>query len=159
MAKISSMGVTVEIKDNSPEVKEALANALHRGLVAIGMRAETHAKDVLTEKVYTGDRPWTLTGYLRNSVTYAVAGYPAGTKSYQADTAKDGETAPQTGEYVGDMDGAKDEFVVIGTNVKYALGIEEGTHRKAGAVHFLRKAATEHNDEYKEIMKDSLENA
>lgn len=159
MAKISSMGVTVEIKDNSPEVKKALANALHRGLVTIGMRAETHAKDVLTEKVYTGDRPWTLTGYLRNSVTYAVAGYPAGTKSYQADTAKDGETVPQTGEYVGEMDGVKDEFVAVGTNVKYALGIEEGTHRKAGAVHFLRKAATEHNDEYKELMKNSLENA
>ena len=159
MAKISSMGVTVEIKDNSQEVKKALADALHRGLVAIGMSAETHAKDVLTEKVYTGDRPWKLTGYLRNSVTYAVAGYPAGTKSYKADTPKDGETEPRTGEYVGEMDGEKDEFVAIGSGVSYAAGIEEGTHRKAGAVHFLRKAATEHNDEYKEIMKKSFEDA
>ena len=159
MAQISSMGITVEVKDNSPEVKKALADALHRGLVAIGMRAETHAKDVLSETVYSGERPWTLTGYLRNSVTYAVAGYPAGTTTYKADKPQSGEAAPRTGKYVGNMDGEKDEFVAIGSGVNYAVGIEEGTHRKAGAVHFLRKAATEHTDEYKALMKNSLENA
>lgn len=150
MAKISSMGVTVEIKDNSPEVKEALANALHRGLVAIGMSAEDNAKKDPKMPVDTG--------YARNSITYAVSGYPAGTTSYQADKPRDGETAPRTGEYVGNMDGEKDEFVSIGSNVEYFPYIEAGS-RTIKARHVLQRAATEHNDEYKEIMKDSLENA
>ena len=105
------MGVTVEFKDNSPEVKEALANALHRGLVAIGMSAEDNAKKDPQMAVDTG--------YARNSITYAVAGYPAGTTSYQADRAKTAEGKPRTGEYNGNMDGEKDEFVAIGSNVEY----------------------------------------
>ena len=150
MAKISSMGVTVEIKDNSPEVKEALANALHRGLVAIGMSAEDNAKKDPQMAVDTG--------YARNSITYAVSGYPAGTASYQADRAKTAEGKPRTGEYNGNMDGEKDEFVAIGSNVEYFQYIEAGG-RTITARHVLQRAATEHNDEYKEIMKKSLENA
>lgn len=111
MAQISSMGVTVEIKDNSPEVKKALADALHRGLVAIGMSAEDNAKKDPQMAVDTG--------YARNSITYAVSGYPAGTTSYKADRAKSSEVAPRTGKYVGNMDGEKDEFVAIGSNVEY----------------------------------------
>lgn len=150
MAKITSMGVTVEFDDNSAEVKEALANALHRGLVAIGMRAETHAKEDPQMAVDTG--------YARNSITYAVSGYPAGTTSYKADHAKPSEAAPREGKYNGNMDGEKDEFVAIGSNVKYFQYIEAGS-RTIKARHVLQRAATEHNDEYKEIMKDSLENA
>lgn len=150
MAKISSMGVTVEFEDNSPEVKKALANALHRGLVTIGMRAETHAKEDPQMAVDTG--------YARNSITYAVAGYPAGTTSYQADRAKTAEGAKREGGYSGNMDGEKDEFVAIGSNVEYFSFIEAGS-RTIKARHVLQRAATEHNDEYKEIMKDSFENA
>lgn len=49
--------------------------------------------------------------------------------------------------------------VVIGSNLVYALGIETGTHRKKGAVHYLQNAVSAHNDQYRKIVIDSLENA
>lgn len=53
----------------------------------------------------------------------------------------------------------EEKAVVIGTNVEYARGIETGTHRRKGAVHFLQRAANDYKDEYRKLMKDSLENA
>lgn len=49
--------------------------------------------------------------------------------------------------------------VVVGSNLVYALGIETGTHRKKGAVHYLQNAVSAHNDQYKKIAIESLENA
>ena len=49
--------------------------------------------------------------------------------------------------------------VVIGSNLVYALGIETGTHRKKGAVHYLQNAVSAHNEQYEKITVESLENA
>lgn len=43
----------------------------------------------------------------------------------------------------------------IGTNVEYALYVEEGTSRMKGK-HFLRKAATGHGDTYRAILEKHL---
>lgn len=43
----------------------------------------------------------------------------------------------------------------IGTNVEYAPYVEYGA-RKRPPVHMLKKAATEHSDEYKAIAKAAL---
>lgn len=47
--------------------------------------------------------------------------------------------------------------VVIGTNVEYApiIELKEMAH-STGKAHFLRDAAAQHGDEYKRIMKASL---
>lgn len=117
--------MSVKETDNTQEVLSALDRAIQRGLEAIGLTAERYAKEVLTKEVYTGNKPWKLTGRLRNSIGHK----------------KD------------------DSAVYIGTDVEYALGIELGTHRKAGAVHFLQKAASEHADEYQKLMEESIKNA
>ena len=143
-------------KDNTDEVLSALERAKKRGLEAIGLTAEGHAKKKLTKEVYTGDKDWPLTGRLRNSITYALAGEETHIKSYKADKGgKDRETYT----YDGTAEGKKGSDVYIGTNVEYAPGIELGTHRSAGAVHFLQDAATNHTDEYKKLMEDSMKNA
>lgn len=49
--------------------------------------------------------------------------------------------------------------VVIGTNVEYAPYHELGSSRGIKPIHFLKRAATEHTEEYKGLVKDSLENA
>lgn len=49
--------------------------------------------------------------------------------------------------------------VIFGTNVEYAPFHELGTSRGITPIHFLQRAATEHTEEYKKIVKDSLENA
>lgn len=131
-------------KDNTDEVLDALEEAIERGLEAIGMTAERYAKR-------DPDMP-VDTGYARNSITYALSGESASTSSYKAN--KGG----RTGEYSGTMEGKKGEFVAIGSNVEYFKYIEEGGGNRE-AHHVLRRAATEHTDEYKKLMKNSMKNA
>ena len=101
-------------KDNTDEVIAALKNAKKRGLEAIGLTAEGHAK-----KETPVD-----TGRLRNSIAHAV----------------DGDAA------------------YIGTSTSYAPFVELGARGRKG-VHMLQRAASEHTDEYKRLMEDSMKNA
>ena len=138
------LGVKVSLTDSSPEVLAALNNAIDRAFDAIGETAVGYAKDII-EKANRVD-----TGLLVGSI----------------DTDHD------------------DRAIVIGTNVPYAIWHEVGTgvyasdgtgrktpwafqdskgewHLTSGVkpLHYLRNAATEHTDEYKAILKESLENA
>lgn len=134
-------------KDNTDEVLAALEVAKVRGLTAIGMTAESHAKEKITQAKAVD------TGRLRNSITFAVSGEPANISSYSGDHGEEG------GTYSGTAPNEKDKSVYIGTAVEYAIGIETGSHRKAGGVHFLQDAAANHADEYKQLMEDSMKNA
>ena len=139
----------MDFKDNSKEYKDLLNQAIRRGLRTIGMRAETHAKSKSNCPVDTG--------YARNSITVALSGEPANISSYKADRGKNGKP-PKTGEYSGTMGDAEDNYVAIGSNVEYFPFIEEGA-RSRKAWHTLRRAATEHKDEYKQLLTDSIKNA
>lgn len=101
-------------KDNTDEVLAALERAKKRGLEAIGLTAEGHAK-----KETPVD-----TGRLRNSVSHTT----------------------------------DDEAAYIGTNVEYAPYVELGARGRQGK-HMLQRAASEHTDEYKRMMEDSMKNA
>ena len=137
----------MEFKDNSKEYKELLAKAIRRGLRTIGMTAETYAKETCPVD----------TGYAHNSITHALAGESAAISSYEADRGKNGKP-PRTGKYSGTMGNTEDKYVVIGSNVEYFPFIEEGS-RGRKARHTLRKAATDHKDEYKQLLTDSIKNA
>lgn len=134
-------------KDNTDEVLSALEKAKVRGLTAIGMTAEGHAKKKITQAKAVD------TGRLRNSITFAVSGESANISSYSGDHGEEG------GSYSGTAPNDKEKAVYIGTGVEYAIGIETGSHRKAGGVHFLQDAASNHSDEYKRLMEDSMKNA
>ena len=101
-------------RDNTDEVLAALERAKKRGLEAIGLTAEGHAKNETPVD----------TGRLRNSINHAT----------------------------------DDEAAYIGTNVEYAPYGELGARGRKG-VHMLQRAATEHTDEYKRLMEDSMKNA
>lgn len=135
----------VNFTDNSKKVLLAMAKAKERGLEAVGMTAEGHAKEVITNAGAVD------TGRLRNSITWATKGRENTSYTYKDKAGK------SYTEKIGG--GVKEDEVYIGTNVEYAAGIELGTHRKAGAVHFLQQAATNHTEEYKKIIELSLENA
>ena len=134
-------------KDNTKEVLEALEKAKIRGLTAIGMTAEGHAKKKITQAKAVD------TGRLRNSITFAVSGESVNISSYSGDRGEEG------GSYSGTAPNDKEKAVYIGTGVEYAIGIETGSHRKAGGVHFLQDAASNHSDEYKRLMEGSMKNA
>lgn len=151
------MSVKTSTKDNTDEVLKRMDKAFERGLKACGMTAEAYAKDTLTDQVYSVDESkldYVLTGRLRNSITYAIGGKSANISSYKAD-----KPGYEGGSYSGNAPEEDKPYVAVGTNVKYAIGIEEGTHRKKGAVHFLLKAASEHQEEYEKLIKESMENA
>lgn len=139
MATFQNNGFDIEFESNSEEVLDALRNAVERGLMACGERAVGYAQSLCPVD----------TGRLRGSITYEVQG----------------------------------DDCYIGTNVEYAKYIEFGTGIYAesggrqtpwvykdseGRFHitngikpqpFLRPAASDHSDEYREILRESLENA
>lgn len=144
------MAGQVTFRDNTNEVIGLLQKAKHRGLEAIGLTAEGHAK-----KKCPVD-----TGRLRNSITYAIAGYQTHVQSYRRGNVEGGTSQKHTYyDYGGEtMEGEKDSAVFIGSNVEYAPYVELGAKGRAPA-HFLQDAATGHADEYKRLMEDSMKNA
>ena len=143
------MAKNIEYRDNTEEVLSALEAAIKRGNEAIGMTAEGHAKKKITAAGAVD------TGRLRNSITYALAGEEAHVKSYKANKGgKDRETYT----YDGTAEGKRGSGVYIGTNVEYAVFVENGAQGRT-AVHFLQDAATGHTDQYKKLMEDSMKNA
>ena len=160
----------VKLKDNSEEILDKFEEAKFAALEAIGMKAEKYAKRELT------NFPAVDTGRLRNSITHATV----------MDEGKEHKYTDKKGtEYTDTIGtGADEDAVYIGTNVEYGKWIELGTgiyasdgqgkkepwvyqddegeyHLTRGVrpVHFMKKAATEHSDEYKEINKRIFENA
>ena len=143
------MAKNIEYRDNTEEVLSALEAAIKRGNEAIGMTAEGHAKKKITAAGAVD------TGRLRNSITYALAGEETHVKSYKANK---GGKDRKTYTYDGTAEGKKGSGVYIGTNVEYAVFVENGAQGRT-AVHFLQDAATGHTDQYKKLMEDSMKNA
>lgn len=122
------MATVVNFKDNSGKVRKEFADKVQLALKLIGEAAEGHAK---------ADCP-VDTGRLRNSITYATAS-EIGT----------GDSMPKGKP--------EEDTVYIGSNVEYAKYVEFlSMEHKTGKAHFLRDAATTHNDEYKKIAEAIL---
>ena len=147
------------VSDNTKEFHQRLKDAIRRGLMAIGMTAERHAKEEISRPKPHADgttRPNVDTGRLRNSITFALSGERANIQQYSWQKGQISGRSAGSGEYNGT---APDESgVFIGTNVEYAVDVELGGS-KSKAYPFLQPAATEHNDEYRNLMESSLKNA
>ena len=143
------MSKNIEYRDNTEEVLKAMEAAIRRGNEAIGLAAEGHAKKKITQAGAVD------TSRLRNSITYALAGEETHVKSYKANK---GGKERETYTYDGTAEGKKGSGVYIGTNVEYAVFVENGAQGRT-AVHFLQDAATGHTDQYKKLMEDSMKNA
>lgn len=141
--------MSITTKDNTQEVLSAMEKAIERGLFAIGIQAEGHAKENETA---------VDTGLLRNSITFALSGEKPQISSYTADKKKPKEEDLKTGKYDGTAPDDKTTALYLGTNVEYAPYIELGSSGRK-PLHFLKRAVTEHKKEYKEIMSDNLKNA
>ena len=119
-------GIEVTLTSNKDEILEALGEQLGQAMIAIGMAAESNAKQEITKSVY--DTPESKSGYvrtgrLRNSITYGV------------DTAE--------------------PAVYIGSNVEYAPYVELGTSKMA-ARPFLKPAVENYAVEYKDLLEQAM---
>lgn len=118
--------VEVKLESNMDAVLQALGEQLGQAMIAIGMTAESNAKQEITKAVY--DTPESKSGYvrtgrLRNSITYGV------------DT--------------------EEPAVYIGSNVEYAPYVELGTSKMA-ARPFLKPAVENHAQEYMDLLKQAM---
>ena len=134
----------VDYKDYSKEVLAALEKGKRNALTAIGATAETHTKENITADKLVD------TGRLRNSITYATGDY-LGIGTYTDNKKKKYSDAKARNT-------PKDDEVAIGTNVEYAAYTELGT-KKITAHHYLKRAVTEHKDEYKKLTAQAIQSA
>ena len=103
----------------------------------------------------TDNSPEVLAG-LNNAIARAL--WAIGNAA--AGHAQDYETRIDTGRLNGSITHKETEnATMIGTNVEYAAAHEFGTSRGLSGLHYLQKAASGHTDEYKALIKNSLENA
>ena len=107
------LSVDIELNNNDAG-KQELRTAMEKALEAIGMQAETYAKDECPVD----------TGNLRNSITHTQEG---------------------------------EDTEVIGTNVEYAPYVELGTSKNPNPKPFIEPAATNHSDEYRQIVEEILQ--
>ncbi len=120
------MGVEVTLTSNKDEILEALGEQLGQAMIAIGLTAESNAKQEITKAVY--DTPESKSGYirtgrLRNSISYGV------------DTSE--------------------PAVYIGSNVEYAPYVELGTS-KMRARPYLKPAVENYAGEYKDLLEQAM---
>ena len=127
---------SVDITDNSAEVRAALEQAKARALEIIGGKAESYAKGLVPVD----------TGALRNSITHAV----------EDDTAVVGSAvyyAPYVELGTGKEYSPPPEW--IENNAPRGAGIKGGVKPRP----YLRPAIENHLDEYKNVIENELKNA
>lgn len=131
----------LKIIDHTAGVKRAMEHNVEQALEEMGLVAEGYAKANLTEF------PRVDTGRLRNSVTHARE------KNTEL-VGSSVEYAPYveygTGIYVEDGSGRQTPWAYYDSK-----GVRHVTHGMKPA-HFLKRAVTEHINEYKEIAEDCL---
>lgn len=131
------MAIDVKITDNSDKFLDALPEQIEQALIAIGLTAESYAKEGCPVD----------TGRLRNSITYATGEF-MGVGEY-----KDNNNVAYIDATAKGKPGKNS--VYIGTNVEYAQYVETGSSKQK-ARPFLKPAATEHTAEYKSLAEQAL---
>jgi len=139
----------VEFTDNSNQVIEEMQRKAKIALEAVGIQAEGHCKQELSNTPKRID-----TGLLRNSITHALGGEAPAKASYRADKPKKNGETP-SGSYSGSAPKKKDPVVYVGTNVEYAPYVEMGTTRMAPN-HFIKNGVTRNLDEYRRIIEQYM---
>lgn len=146
--------IEIRITDNSGEILKAFENQLAVALEAVATQAESHAKQVITDTLVYGhidvtkygekDNSRVDTGRMRNSVAHTVVNHDAyiGTNLEYAVYHELG-----TGVYASQPGGRQTPWVYYDRKGK--------AHRTKGLypIHFLKKAASEHTEEYKAIIE------
>jgi len=134
-----------ELHSNRSAHDKGFEKAVEKALRLVGGRAERAAKETIS------DMGAVDTGFLRNSITYALDGESTNTSEYQDDAGN------QTGQYGGEApaNGDGTRSVYVGTNVYYAPYVEFGT-RKMDARPFLSSSIQGHKSDFEELFKEAF---
>lgn len=124
-------GTELIVTDNTGTVVGAIDSALVRALEKMGLLAEGYAKRELSK--------------------------PKSGHKTEPDPRPNVDTGELRKSVTHQVD-ARGKYVVVGSDVEYAPHIELGTVKQK-AWPFLRPAAKDHVDEYREILKTELQRA
>lgn len=150
------MGNSFEINiaaDNIEQAKQELMARARKALTAVGIQVSSLARVEIQKSPSRID-----TGLLRNSITYALDGEGTATGGYSADKAsKYSGKMPPSGSYSGTTPKEPEgrQAVYVGTGVKYAIYVHEGTDRMAPN-RFLKNAVENNQSEIISIIKQEL---
>lgn len=146
--------IEIKLTDKSGEILMQFENNLQIALEAVGMQAESHAKQVITDSLVYGkvdlrkygekDNSRVDTGRMRNSVAHTVVNHDAYIGS-NLEYAVYHELG--TGIYASQAGGRQTAWIYYDRKGKAHLT------RGLYPIHFLKKAASEHSEEYKKIIK------
>lgn len=144
-----SKNFDIKVVSRKDEVEEEIARKIPLALALIGEEIEGKAKRNCPVD----------TGYLRNSITYALAGETTKISEYKADRAKVESEGVRHGTYSGVMpeETGGTYAVYIGSNVEYAAAVEmRDVNHKVGKAHFIRDAADKSKSRIKKIIETVL---
>lgn len=133
--------------DNTKEVIEQVHDRALVALDAVGLQAATLSKMELQKSPERID-----TGLLRNSITHAVCGQPAAMGAYTADNPKKGRESGSYGGTAPEAESPDKPFVLVGTNVEYAIYVHEGTQSMT-ANRFIANAMRSNSGEFQKIIE------
>lgn len=154
---MSKYDFEIQITDNSGEILRQFERSLQIALEAVGTQAESHAKQVISDALVYGhtdlmrhgekDNSRVDTGRLRNSVAHAVHGHDAYIGSNLPYSAYH---ELGTGIYASQAGGRQTPWTYRDAKGNF--------HKTRGLypIHFLKKAASEHSEEYKAIIETIL---
>lgn len=134
-----------ELHSNRSKHDRNFEKAVEKALRLVGGQAERFAKETIS------DMGAVDTGFLRNSITWALDGGTANSPVYYDDAMQ------KIGEYEGEApsEGGGNRSVYIGTNVYYAPYVEYGTS-KMEARPFLSSSIQGHKNEYEDLFKEAF---
>lgn len=149
--------IDIIVRDNSGEIARQFEQLVQIALETVGTQAESHAKQIVSDTLVYGhvdlkavgekDNSRVDTGRLRNSIAHTVVREDVyiGTNLEYAPYHELG-----TGIYASQPGGRQTPWVYYDRHGK--------AHRTRGLypIHFLKKAASEHTDEYKRIFKNVM---
>lgn len=142
------MGFEVRVEsDNTQKVIDEVHDRALVALDAVGLQAATLSKMELQKSPERID-----TGLLRNSITHAVSGQPAAVGAYTADSPKKGRESGSYGGTAPEAESPDKPFVLVGTNVEYAIYVHEGTQSMTPN-RFIANAMRSNSGEFQKIIE------
>lgn len=134
-----------EVHSNRGEHDSKFDKAVEKALRLVGGQAERFAKELIS------DMGAVDTGFLRNSITFALDGEATNATEYQDDAGN------QHGEYSGEApsENGGNRAVYIGTNVYYAPYVELGT-TKMPARPFLSQSIQSNKSEMESLFQETF---
>ena len=137
--------MSVNFNSNREEVEKQVDDAILKSLRLVGGLAERKAKETIS------DMKAVDTGFLRNSITFALGGESANISDYSDDN------GDQKGSYSGTAptDEKNEHAVWIGSNVYYAPYVELGT-TKMNPRPFLGDSIQANQAEFEKLFKEAF---